>query len=266
MKRKSISEKVRFEVFKRDSFKCQYCGRCAPDVLLRLDHIEPHSKGGSDNITNLITACFECNSGKGAVRLSDTSLIQKTREQCEELQEKRNQLEAMMQWRKKLMHADKSAAAMAGKMWEDLTPGYTLNEHGLKLLSSWIRKFGFDPVLEAMSISSEHYLRRDNGGTLTNESVNLAFSKIPGVCYFKKVEKDDPKLRDALYLRGVARNTFTLTTYEQHLILNLIRKLLVNDESKDDLKREILSAKSKRVLIDRLETILSFYSHRPDAK
>lgn len=32
MKRKAISKRVRFEVFKRDSFKCQYCGKCAPDV------------------------------------------------------------------------------------------------------------------------------------------------------------------------------------------------------------------------------------------
>jgi len=30
-KRKSLSKKVRFEVFKRDSFQCQYCGASAPD-------------------------------------------------------------------------------------------------------------------------------------------------------------------------------------------------------------------------------------------
>ena len=29
-KRKSLTKKVRFEVFKRDSFKCQYCGSSAP--------------------------------------------------------------------------------------------------------------------------------------------------------------------------------------------------------------------------------------------
>ena len=39
-KRKSISKKARFEVFKRDSFTCQYCGRTAPDVVLHLDHKE----------------------------------------------------------------------------------------------------------------------------------------------------------------------------------------------------------------------------------
>ena len=30
-KRKAISKKMRFEVFKRDKFTCQYCGRSVPD-------------------------------------------------------------------------------------------------------------------------------------------------------------------------------------------------------------------------------------------
>jgi 5-methylcytosine-specific restriction endonuclease McrA len=29
--RKALSKKLRFEVFKRDNFTCQYCGRAAPD-------------------------------------------------------------------------------------------------------------------------------------------------------------------------------------------------------------------------------------------
>jgi 5-methylcytosine-specific restriction endonuclease McrA len=54
--RKQISKKLRFEVFKRDSFKCQYCGNSAPDVILHVDHIEPISKGGDNSILNLITS------------------------------------------------------------------------------------------------------------------------------------------------------------------------------------------------------------------
>ena len=37
MKRKSISKKLQFEVYKRDSFTCQYCGRKEPDVVLFID-------------------------------------------------------------------------------------------------------------------------------------------------------------------------------------------------------------------------------------
>lgn len=62
--REVISDELRFKIFKRDNFTCQYCGRKAPSVILELDHIRPISKGGDKRESNLITACFECNRGK----------------------------------------------------------------------------------------------------------------------------------------------------------------------------------------------------------
>lgn len=64
--RKSIPNVLRFQVFRRDAFRCQYCGNHSGKVVLEVDHIVPASKGGSDNIDNLITACYECNRGKSA--------------------------------------------------------------------------------------------------------------------------------------------------------------------------------------------------------
>lgn len=69
-KRKSISKKLRFEVFKRDSFTCVYCGCTPPGVVLEIDHIDPVSRGGGNNIENLVTSCFSCNRGKSATPLS----------------------------------------------------------------------------------------------------------------------------------------------------------------------------------------------------
>ena len=66
-----ISRKERFEVFKRDLFQCQYCGRAPPQVLLECDHIEPVARGGSGDRDNLITSCFDCNRGKSATPLND---------------------------------------------------------------------------------------------------------------------------------------------------------------------------------------------------
>jgi hypothetical protein len=63
--RESISKKTRFEIFKRDNFTCQYCGRTSEDVVLEIDHIMPVSKGGANDETNLVPACFDCNRGKG---------------------------------------------------------------------------------------------------------------------------------------------------------------------------------------------------------
>lgn len=62
--RKSTGKRLRFEVFKRDFFTCQYCGSQPPDVVLVVDHITPVVAGGETAIDNLITACEACNQGK----------------------------------------------------------------------------------------------------------------------------------------------------------------------------------------------------------
>jgi hypothetical protein len=67
--RRTITPSVRFEVFRRDSFTCQYCGRRAPNVILHVDHIIPVAVGGTNDLANLRTACSICNEGKGARRL-----------------------------------------------------------------------------------------------------------------------------------------------------------------------------------------------------
>ncbi len=53
----------RKNIFRRDNFQCQYCGR--NDRLLTIDHVLPRSKGGDDSWENLITACSYCNTKKG---------------------------------------------------------------------------------------------------------------------------------------------------------------------------------------------------------
>lgn len=60
--RKNIPNYIRFQVFKRDKFTCQYCGRSG--VELEVDHIKPIAHGGTNDIDNLITACKACNRGK----------------------------------------------------------------------------------------------------------------------------------------------------------------------------------------------------------
>ena len=71
MNRKPLSKRKRFEVFKRDNFQCQYCGRKVPDITLEVDHIIPVSKKGTNEIANLITSCFNCNRGKSNKKLSN---------------------------------------------------------------------------------------------------------------------------------------------------------------------------------------------------
>jgi len=64
-RRTPISTKLRFEIFTRDEYKCQYCGRTISDgIKLEIDHKLPLAEGGKDNYDNLITSCNECNNGK----------------------------------------------------------------------------------------------------------------------------------------------------------------------------------------------------------
>ncbi|MFZ2406825.1 MAG: HNH endonuclease [Methylobacter sp.] len=63
--RTSISRQLRFEIFQRDNFTCQYCNKSKDDgASLQIDHKKPLSKGGTDSFENLITACSDCNLGK----------------------------------------------------------------------------------------------------------------------------------------------------------------------------------------------------------
>jgi 5-methylcytosine-specific restriction endonuclease McrA len=52
----------RYNIFKRDGHKCQYCDTIKD---LTLDHLIPRSKGGKSTWKNLVTACKRCNSRKG---------------------------------------------------------------------------------------------------------------------------------------------------------------------------------------------------------
>ena len=64
---RAISSKLRYQVLKRDHFKCCICGASPAKnagVELHIDHIIPWSKGGETVIENLQTLCSRCNIGK----------------------------------------------------------------------------------------------------------------------------------------------------------------------------------------------------------
>jgi hypothetical protein len=60
---------LRSAVFERDRYTCTYCG--ARGQRLECDHIHPLSRGGSNDITNLTTACTDCNRSKHSKTLAE---------------------------------------------------------------------------------------------------------------------------------------------------------------------------------------------------
>lgn len=69
--RRNLSKSLRFDILKRDGFRCQYCGKPPSEtVILEVDHVHPIADGGTSEIDNLVTSCFDCNRGKSATILS----------------------------------------------------------------------------------------------------------------------------------------------------------------------------------------------------
>ncbi len=57
---------TRRNIFYRDRCRCQYCGDAFPQKQLNLDHVVPLSRGGASSWDNVVCACIECNTKKGA--------------------------------------------------------------------------------------------------------------------------------------------------------------------------------------------------------
>jgi hypothetical protein len=61
-----IRQEKRLAIYLRDGCACAWCGSSVEQgAQLTLDHLVPHAKGGSNDETNLVTACQRCNSSRG---------------------------------------------------------------------------------------------------------------------------------------------------------------------------------------------------------
>lgn len=229
-KRVSLAKKTRFEVFKRDNFKCQYCGKSAPDVVLEVDHIKSIAEGGSNDMLNLITSCFECNRGKGKKLLSDNSVVEKKRQQLEELNERRIQIDMMMEWQEELLKTDDY---QVNKLCDYITKigDVVVKDSGKELLKKYIKKYGFEKVLESIKISFDQY-----------DDSEKAFNKIPKIIVNTKRMEEKPYLKDLYYIRGIAKNRFS---YINELrAIQLLEKAYENKATIESLKSFTLSCKN----------------------
>lgn len=183
MKRKSIPNKLRFEIFKRDSFKCQYCGRSAPDVILHVDHIDPVSKGGKNDILNLVTSCFECNNGKSNRKISDNSAVSLQKKQLDELNERREQLNMLIEWKTILEDKSYEIDSIVSFFNKKFDSSVSLTETGKKNLTVLIKKYSVDNILDAINNAYEKYF-----GELDIEDI---WNKLPALLNFITASDND---------------------------------------------------------------------------
>jgi hypothetical protein len=144
----SLSKKLRFDIFKRDSFTCQYCGKTPPMVVLEVDHILPKASGGKDEIDNLTTSCFDCNRGKGSRELS--TLPQKTSEKMELMAEKEEQYIAFKRLQKKVQKRIEKEILEVEKIYSESFPDWCFSESFKLSVKKFINNIGLIEVKEAM--------------------------------------------------------------------------------------------------------------------
>lgn len=175
--RKPIGKRLRFEVFKRDDFTCQYCGSHPPKVVLHIDHITPVAAGGGNEIENLITACSVCNMGKAAIPLDvkPRSLADKAAEVAER--------EAQIAGYAEVMEAARDRIeADCWRVAEELQPGAEAGYSRSRFASikRFVEELGFYEVLEAAEIATS---RRVGGAEAT-------FRYFCGICW-NKIGRDE---------------------------------------------------------------------------
>lgn len=177
--RTSTSKKLRFDVFKRDAFACQYCGKHPPDVILEADHITPIAHGGKTEMDNLVAACFDCNRGKGKTPLD--VIPQSLQSKAEETQEREAQLAG---YRKIIERKSKREEKDCWRVAEALIPGAEagINRYWLRGIKIFVRNLDLHVVLDAAEMSR---------GRIPF-SKSKRFHYFCGVCWNKIRAKEQP--------------------------------------------------------------------------
>jgi hypothetical protein len=149
-----MSKRIRFEVFKRDGFACQYCGATPPKVILEVDHIDPVAAGGTDDMDNLVTACFNCNRGKSAVALS--SVPQALADKAAEVAEREEQLagyQAILRAKRERLEEDTWTVFRHWRGQEETT------HERFNSARRFVELIGLDEVLDAVDITLGAHIR-----------------------------------------------------------------------------------------------------------
>ncbi len=159
-KRKSISKKTRFEVFKRDFFTCQYCNSKPPKVPLEIDHIVPVSKGGKHHIDNFITACFDCNRGKSNIELDQIPESLQSKIELKKIAQKQyKDYQKILQAEIRIIN--ENIDSIDG-IYNSFYPEYCFSETFRISVKKFINKLGVEKVIESMETSCIRGLRSND--------------------------------------------------------------------------------------------------------
>lgn len=150
--RKQISKRTRFEVFKRDEFRCVYCGSTPNEGVLHVDHVVAVANGGTDDPENLVTACEACNLGKSSVPLERRPPPRDP----EALAEQADQIRAWLEAQRSVVEARKTTEQGMVNLWCDVFGSercdWEVPGRLLKILNEW----PMERLMEALQICASN--------------------------------------------------------------------------------------------------------------
>ena len=152
----AISKKLRFEIFKRDNFSCQYCGKTPPQVTLEIDHINPKKLKGDDDINNLITACFDCNRGKKHIPLKTVPNTIQTN--MEILREREIQISEYNKLLRKIVRRENTTIEEICSVYNSYFKGWQYSDNFKEAtLRRFAKQLPKESILEALHIACQKY-------------------------------------------------------------------------------------------------------------
>lgn len=156
----AVSTRTRFEVFKRDSFTCRYCGRKSPEVVLEIDHITAIANGGTDDTVNLTTSCWSCNRGKSHIPLERLIVGEDPVEKAILILEQERQLaEYNKVLAKKRKRRDRDLQTLVDR-WCEITGKEYVGYSDLNFLKFCVTVCPVEQLLEFMEIADRKGVRR----------------------------------------------------------------------------------------------------------
>ena len=152
--RRSVGKKLRFDTFARDNYTCRYCGKSPPLAILHIDHVIAVVEGGTNEPENLVTACSDCNLGKGRSLAPVPSGVLSMQDRLVNLQEAQEQLAAYRDFLIGVRALEEDAVERLADFWSGLFDSkHYLTEQGLCGLRVHLKTFPPEKIMEAMTIA-----------------------------------------------------------------------------------------------------------------
>jgi regulator of RNase E activity RraB len=240
--RKSISKRTRFEVLKRDQFKCVYCGNSAPDFILHIDHVKPIADGGSSEIFNLVTSCDSCNLGKSDVPLNDYQSLSKQKLQMEIIENNQKELAELIEKQNRITGKENDEMEVISKYFKAFRE-IDLDDNEFKELKKLKNRFGLEELLISIKISMETYP--------TN---HLACRKLGGILFNRKLERENPDLFEIMKIK----RKFSRGSEDRRNFIAVCQELLEDGWTVDIIIKISKGTKSYDDFYEKLEKFLLF--------